>query len=305
MSQLYGMLGISKQAVHQHQERRRTVADRSSDLFREVDRVRRLHPGCGMRKLYETVRPEGIGRDRCIDLLIAGGYRLKRKHRREVTTVAGPKRFPNIIEGMAVSRPNQVWQSDTTYFPLGNGGFGYLTFILDVYSREVKGYEVADTLRSAVNERLLSRTIREQGCLEGLIHHSDRGSQYGSNAYLELQRKHGILTSMGVVAQDNAYAERINGIIKNEYLIYWDIRTLKELRICTQKAVRHYNSQRRHSSIGQMSPQEFLQKWLTSEPSQRPEETVYAEGRKRAGALGPSSFPRQDCPAAPCCSIVC
>lgn len=221
LSQLYGITEPSIYRYSTYNKKKLRIVEMDESSTKKVEelpqRIKYLERIVGQKQIkldfYETVRPEGIGRDRCIDLLIAGGSRLKRKHRREVTTVAGPKRFPNIIEGMEVSRPNQVWQSDTTYFPLGNGNFGYLTFILDVYSREVKGYQVADTLRSAVNERLLSRAIREQVCVEGLIHHSDRGSQYGSNAYLELQRKHNMLTSMGKAAQENAYAERINGII--------------------------------------------------------------------------------------------
>lgn len=152
---------------------------------------------------------------------------------------------------------------------MGNGGFGYLTFLLDVYDRNIKGFEVADTLRAEVNVRLLKRTLRTQGSVEGLIHHSDRGSQYGSTEYLQLQRANKIHTSMGLMAQDNAYAERINGIIKNEYLHYWDIRTMEQLKRCTRKAVDHYNTVRKHGAIGKMSPKEFGQKWLTLESHKR------------------------------------
>jgi len=302
MSALYRCLGISKQAVHQRQQRSQQAELRVDTLYQAVDKVRRQHPGCGMRKLYEVVNPQGIGRDRCIDLLIAGGYRISRKRRRTVTTIPGRRHFDNLIEGMEVSQPNQVWQSDTTYFPLANGDFGYITFMLDVYSREVKGYEVANTLRAEGNERLLRKTLRAQGSVRGLIHHSDRGSQYGSRAYLKLQHEGGIHTSMGLIAQDNAYAERINGIIKNEYLSYWDIRSVEQLKRSTRKAVEHYNTQRKHGSIGRLSPVEFHQKWLTLEPHERPKVTIYAEGKsKSAGISNPYAFPPQESPAAPNC----
>ena len=303
MNSLYRLLGISKQAVHQHRKRQSLRQVQALALYAAADRERKAHPGCGMRTLYDSIQPQWIGRDGCIALLDAGGYRLSRPRKKEKTTVSGHLKLPNLIEGMELTRPNQLWQSDTTYFRMGNGEVAYITFIIDVYDRMVKGCEVADNLRAEVNQRLLKRTIREQGGhVEGLIHHSDRGSQYGSTKYLKLQRDHQMTTSMGFKGQDNAYAERINGIIKNEYLAYWSIGSLAQLKLSVRQAVDHYNTRRRYSALSKKPPATFAKEWLSLDPHERPKVTVYAEGKpKAAGVSNPCCLPPQKSPSVPNC----
>ena len=171
------------------------------------------------------------------------------------TTFPAHKVFDNLIEGRVVSGPNQVWQSDITYIKVG-GTFYYLTFIIDVYSRRIVGYTTSKNLRAEANLRALKQALA--GCsaaqLKDLVHHSDRGSQYTDGRYLALLRSHNICISMGKVATDNAYAERINGTIKNEYLLPKRPENFRQLKRLARQAVTDYNTVRLHQSLGRQSP---------------------------------------------------
>src|SRR5690606_13747430 len=181
-------------------------------------------------KMYYTLGPAFMGRDKFCELFLELGYGVKRAGNYHRTTFSGASYYPNLIEGMSVTRPFQVIQSDITYFHL-NGGHYYLVFIIDVYTRLIVGYAVSDHLRTEANIRALKMAFQTMDCRPwDTIHHSDRGSQYGSHAYTKLLTDHKIHISMGLVAWENPYAERINGIIKNEYLKRWAIRDLKDLR---------------------------------------------------------------------------
>jgi hypothetical protein len=117
------------------------------------------------------------------------------------------------------------------------------------------------------------------GSLTRLIHHSDRGSQYIEKGYTDLLKKNKIQISMGMKAQDNAYAERINGTIKNEYLKYWEPKNLEELQLMLRKAVNHYNNKRVHNNLpDRMSPVQFEKSLLDLTSQRRPTVIIYAEG---------------------------
>lgn len=120
---------------------------------------------------------------------------------------------------MEVTKPHQVLQSDITYFYLNDDSY-YIVFILDVYTRKIIGYNVSSNMRHESNIKALKMALKQIDLKErsNMIHHSDRGSQYGSKAYVKILNDSGIKISMGLKAQDNAFAERINGTIKNEYL---------------------------------------------------------------------------------------
>ena len=160
--------------------------------------------------------------------------------------------------------------------------FYYLIFIIDVYTREVLSYNVSSNMRAEANKIALEKAIKKMDIESGsLIHHSDRGSQYGSVEYRSILESKGINISMGIIAQDNAYAERINGTIKNEYLKRWLIKDEKDLRIKTDKAVKHYNKQRKHRAFkNKYSPLEFKETLLNLKTQKRPMVIIYAEGNK-------------------------
>lgn len=277
LNKLYEVAGISKQAVWAHFKRQQEQLDFLDELLTRVDRRRAQHPGCGVEKLYWQIQPEGIGRDRFCRLLLELGYGLKPTRSKIRTTFAAHKVFANLIEGMAVLRPNQVWQSDITYFRI-RSTFYYLTFIIDVYTRLIVGHAVSKTLRAEANLKALNQAITAQEkVLDELIHHSDRGSQYVDKRYLRLLGSHDIAISMGRNAQDNAFAERINGTIKNEYLVPKAPENFRTLKTLTKKAVIDYNTIRCHNELGRIAPAILKQNYPTLKAEVKPVVMIRSE----------------------------
>ncbi len=272
LNQLYETVGISKQAVAQYAHRQYHFEQQVRQLILEVDELRAEHPGCGVEKMYYILQPEFIGRDRFVGLLMQLGYRLKRPRNYQRTTRSGPHYYPNLIKGELVDAPCVIWQSDITYWRIGDR-FYYLVFIIDVYSKVIVGYQVSDHLRAQANVAALRMALMHHE--SPLMHHSDRGSQYTYKAYIQLLEQHNVGLSMGLRGQDNAYAERINRTIKEEYLQHWQPRSLNSLRKKVSKAVRNYNHIRVHNHLGMRSPMDFLQYWSLLPREQRPVITIF------------------------------
>jgi hypothetical protein len=272
MNTFYKTIGISKQAVMQYDKRQEAFDKKLSDLIVEADELRKSHPGCGVEKMYNTLKPDFIGRDRFIETFMALGYRLKRKRNYCITTRSGSFYYPNLIEGMEVNGPNQIWQSDITYIRVGES-FYYAVFIIDVYSKKIVGYNVTDHMRATANVRALRNALREHGPPK--VHHSDRGSQYIYKEYVSLLREQNCKISMGEKAQENAYAERINGTIKNEFINYWKPKSLQQLKKMVTQAVNYYNLKRPHNHIDKLSPDEYLQSIERNNRSQKRTITIF------------------------------
>lgn len=266
-------------------------------LVKEADILKKEHPGCGVEKMYHTLQPTTMGRDKFCELFLSLGYGVKPIKNYRKTTIAGHINYPNLIEGMQVTRPFQVVQSDITYFDLC-GKFYYLVFIIDVYTREIVGHQVSNHMRAEANLQALDMALKKMDFPDGgLIHHSDRGSQYGSELYRNRLKEKDIHISMGLTATDNAFAERVNGIIKNEYLKQWRITDEQDLRRKTKKAVDHYNQKRKHRGHKmKFSPMEFYQNWLALETQDRPKVIIYTEGKENLnGASSPYEiYPRAE-----------
>lgn len=254
LNALYREAGISKQAVDQYYRRQLLFESRLRQLVLEADDLREDHPGCGVSKMYGILNPDFIGRDRFIEVMMALGYRLEIKKNYHRTTIAGKKFYPNLIKGMKVDGPSQVWQSDITYIRIGERHY-YATFIIDVYTKKIVGYHVSDNMRATSNVKALKMALKDHDA--PLIHHSDRGSQYTYHEYVELLRENGCQISMATSAQDNAYAERINKTIKEEYLNYWKPQDFAQLKKFLSKAVFNYNHKRHHNHLGKVSPVDF------------------------------------------------
>ena len=288
MNRLYGVVGITKQAVWEYEQRQRAFEDKMQQLLILVDELREEHPGCGVEKMYWTLKPDFIGRDRFVDALMDLGYRVNRPRNYTRTTIPASYRYDNLVEGMMVTDINQVWQSDITFFRIGDQ-FYYMIFILDVYSRRIIGWRASDHMRATANIKALRQAIRlrKRGCLGDLIHHSDRGTQYIDRDYTDLLSSVGSKISMGEKGTQNAYAERINGTIKNEYLRHWNIETLGQLKQKLNRAVRHYNTERIHSKLpDRMAPVELEKKLIDLTNGNRPKETVFAEGYPSVQQVG-------------------
>jgi len=278
MREVYGLAGVSKQAHHQYFGREEAFIAELELLIPQVDLIRRSHPGCGLEKLYFTLNPQCMGRDKFIEVFKELGYGVRRERNHCRTTIPGPLRFPNLITGMLVMAPNRVWQTDITYYQVGERFF-YLVFIIDVYTKLILGYQASDHLRAEANQAALRMALRIAKPPAGTIHHSDFGTQYTSREYIRMLHACGMLISMAECAQDNAYAERINGIIKNEYLKHFHITGLAKLKVLLAKAVRQYNERRIHNALpGRTTPSKFAQGIVNLSIEERPKMIVYSQG---------------------------
>lgn len=298
-------MGVSKQAVHQAKQRQLSFDQEVQRLIPKIERIRKEHPGCGLEKIYLELEPKRMGRDIFCNVFMELGYGIKPMRNYYRTTFRGEYIYPNLIEGMEVNRPFQVIQSDITYFRV-NDKYYYLVFIIDVYTRIVLGYNVSENLRTESNEKALEMALRQIDFLPGgLIHHSDKGSQYSSTSYTQKLKQHGIQISMGNIAWENAFAERINGIIKNEYLKKWSINSFDQLKRCTTKAVNHYNGKRRHRAFKmKYNPVNFYQNHLALSAQETPKVVIYAEGRLSfKGTLSPSVVCQKKDPLAHICPM--
>lgn len=154
---------------------------------------------------------------------------------------------------------NQLWSSDITYlFCLGR--FYYLVLIMDVYSRRVVGYSIADNMRAENNFAALKMALALRGVahyMSSLIHHSDKGAQYVSDIYTETLRDYGILISMCEDVYENTHIERLNDTIKNQYLNRMDITGESDLKQKVAKTIETYNARRPHKSLGGLTPIQY------------------------------------------------
>jgi putative transposase len=272
MNDLYMLCGISKQA-HLEAIKQYKEAQMKIPLYINIIvEARELHPVMGLRTIYDTFEPSGIGRDAFIQLGKTAGFQLKQETSAVRTTYSVKNnRYKNLLEGIWFTDVNQIWTSDITYFRIGDQ-FYYIIFIMDVYSRRIIGYNVADNMRAENNIHALQIALTLRGVRKfdnKLIHHSDRGSQYVSNDYTNLLDDYEIQISMCNDVLENSHIERINGIIKNDYLKHYGIRNFHELILGTAKAVKIYNEHRPHSILKKICPCEFETKLLGIQTEKR------------------------------------
>jgi len=224
---------------------------------RMMEQAREIHPGMGLRTMYEMLHPESIGRDAFIALGLQEGFRLKTIEKQTRTTYSvKSNRYGNLLGEMEFTDINQLWSSDITYlFCIDQ--FFYIVFIMDVYSRRIIGHSIADNLRAENNLAALEMALRTRG-IENyehqLIHHSDKGTQYVSDSYTEMLERHGIRISMCNEVYENTHIERVNDTIKNQYLKRMEITNWKELKAKLDEAIKAYNETRPHQSLKMMPP---------------------------------------------------
>ena len=272
MNQLYGCVGITKQGVYQYAKRQAIFDQKLENLVVEADELRAEHPGCGVKKMYNTLKPDFIGRDRFVEAFMELGYRIKRSKNYRRTTFASSVYYPNLIKGMVVFAPSIIWQSDITYIRVGEK-FYYAVFIIDVYTKNIVGYNVSNHMRATANVKALKMAFKFHNAPK--IHHSDRGSQYIYKDYISLLRENNADISMALSAQDNAYAERINRTIKEEYLDYWKPSSFGHLKKDVKRAVNQYNNKRPHDNLNKRNPVEFEDYWSKLGANDRPRITIF------------------------------
>lgn len=223
---------------------------------------RRDMPRIGTRKVYYLIRRGletsqiKIGRDALFDFLRSEHMLIKRRKSYIKTTWSKHwlRKHPNLFKNETLIRPEQAWVSDITYIATKNGNT-YLSLITDAYSRKIVGYHLSNDLRTEGAAQALQMAIRGRRTNLPLIHHSDRGIQYCSEEYQSLLAQHDIKPSMtdGYDCYQNALAERINGILKDEFLLatYQD---KKQLEIVIRQSIQIYNSKRPHLNLGYKTP---------------------------------------------------
>ena len=231
-----------------------------------VEKIRIDHPTMGIREMYFKIDPQGLGRDRFETLCIVHGFQMKKPKNYRITTDSqGVKRFPNLLEGLDITRMNQVWQSDITYFDLGSK-FYYITLIQDSYTKVIVGYNVSYRLTTEQTTLVAIKMGIKQykiDKLKELIIHSDGGGQYYANDFLAVTKKHGLINSMGKTCYENAMAESLNGVIKNKYLKHWRIGDFKQLQKALDRVVTLYNNDKPHSSLNRLTPKQFESNYIS------------------------------------------
>jgi putative transposase len=228
-----------------------------------VKEERKDQPRVGGRKLYEALHTlfilEGlkVGRDKLFDILREHEMLIWRKRASCKTTDSYHRfhKYNNLVKDMEVTAPNQVWVSDITYIRTIKG-FCYLALITDMYSRKIVGYDISDTLELAGCLRALKKAFKVARPAAGLVHHSDRGIQYCSNQYVNELKKRKIKISMTEAnhCYENALAERVNGILKDEFYLDQCFFSTQHACIATKSAIEIYNSKRLHLSLGYKTP---------------------------------------------------
>lgn len=258
------MLGYSRQACYKQIKSEETSGLQADLLLAEVCRIRSEQPRLGSRKLLHML--EGfmqshgikIGRDAFFALLRERNMLIKkRKCRVPRTTFSSHPyyKYANLVEQFIPTSPNQLWVSDITYIRLGQG-FAYLSLVTDAYSRKIVGFDLCDHISAKGCIAALKMALKRNPDRRAeLIHHSDRGVQYCSNNYVELLQQNHISISMTQSGdpRDNALAERVNGILKDELLEkrYDHYRRARQM---VADAICIYNTRRPHSSIDMLTP---------------------------------------------------
>lgn len=272
------MLHISRQSHHQYLQREQQAVQKAALYLNLIHEVRQRHPSMGLRTIYEKAMPEGIGRDAFISLGAQHDYILQAQVSKTKTTIAHPAAlYPNLLANKKFTDVNQIWSSDITYYAIGDKWY-YLTFIMDVYSRRIVGYTAADNMRASNNVAALNMALdlRDVPDYAGqLIHHSDRGGQYISEVYVKLLQSKHIHISMCQNVLENSHVERVNGIIKNKYLKYWRIESLRQLKSKLKKAVDAYNYDKPHQSLKGKSPVDFENFIKELPPKERPNLEIF------------------------------
>ena len=230
--------------------------------------IRREMPRLGTRKLYYLLKESflrdgiSIGRDRLFDLLREEGLLIvkKKKYTKTTDSKHWMRKYPNLIKELQLSRPEQLWVADITYLSFRNQ-YRYLHLVTDAYSKHIMGYNVSETLAANETLKALQMALKNRRYQTSLIHHSDRGLQYCSAAYTKTLQQGSIVISMTEDGSpyNNAIAERVNGILKDEYGLDEIFEDQSQLQIQVKQSINSYNNKRPHESNHLLTPHQMHQ----------------------------------------------
>jgi putative transposase len=271
--------GMSKQAFHQHKIQNQTVDLIRNWVINQILNKRRFHPVMGLKKICASLKDSVVGRDKFIAIGMKANLNisLPRSYTRTTFSTKSNK-YQNLLVDKLLDNINQLWVTDITYFRLGEV-FYYICLIMDVYSRRILGYHVADSLHAELCLVTLKMALKNRAIKnfdEQLIHHSDKGTQYIFHQYIGILEDSKILISMCNSPYENAHMERLNGIIKNEYLIPMKIQSFDLLKKALSKVVKLYNEDRLHWEIN-TNPIQYEQQLKTLPKCQRTIMKIFVE----------------------------
>jgi transposase InsO family protein len=253
----YQITSTSKQAIHQLIARRMHESEQTAYLQQLIIQIRADHPTLSCRAMYFKLRPAGIGRDNFERLCQQQGFSsINKRNLSRTTDSSGVIRFDNLLITTPLTHINQAWSSDITYFEV-KGRFCFITFIIDCYSRRILGHKASGTLTTEQTTlAALQQAVKARGgkVPPQMIFHSDGGGQYYDKAFLQYTATHHMRNSMCEFAYENGKAERLNGTIKNNYLIHFNINSLEELHKSVDRAVSLYNNERPHKALKYQTP---------------------------------------------------
>ncbi len=262
------MHGISRQAVYQRLKTHYAKQMALEPVKAMVHEIRRLMPRIGTRKLYHLLKPKfeesgiKLGRDGLFQYLRLNRLLVQPKKSYFKTTYSKHwmKKHPNLLQQLKVCRPEQAYVSDITYVETDEG-VHYLSLVTDAYSRKIVGHHLSHDMKAVQVVKALKQAVKARLTHKSLIHHSDRGSQYCSEVYQKELSYSGIAPSMtdGYDCYQNALAERINGILKQEFLLT-RCRSFNELKLLVKESVDIYNECRPHLSLGMKTPEDVHKK---------------------------------------------
>jgi putative transposase len=259
------LFGIDRQVYYRKIRRKISKQNKAEEVALMVNDIRKKMPRIGTRKLYHLLLDKlelmKIGRDKFFDILRANHLLIQPKRSYHVTTNSHHRfrKHQNRILNLEINRPEQVWVSDITYIGKRERPC-YLSIVTDAYSKKIMGYYVADNMNTESSVRALKMAVKQRKNKKiPLIHHSDRGLQYCANDYQNVLNKNGILPSMTQNADpyENAVAERINGILKQEFMIDKYHQDLDVMKCIVKEAINTYNQQRPHSSNYMLTPDQM------------------------------------------------
>lgn len=248
------MFGYTRQNFYKRLKEQFLKQDQSDQVLEYVLRERIKMPRLGTRKLKYRMSLQGVsyGRDRLFNLLRSNRLLIKplRSYTKTTYSKHWLKKHNNLIKGKEVTAPNQVWVSDITYIRTDEG-YNYLSLVTDKFSRKIVGYDLSESLKAEGAVRALQMAINQGELQPDLIHHSDRGLQYCCYEYQQLLGDHQIQSSMTEQYDpyENALAERMNGILKTEFLPENGFPTSRLAQFAIQEAIDTYNSVRPHLSL--------------------------------------------------------
>ena len=279
MEELCDLFGRSRQAYYQRSKYNYKEEVKEEILLQMVEKERELMPKLGGRKLLEVIQPRlpielSIGRDSFFDFLRRYGLLVGKRRRRIKTTYSNHwlHKYPNLIKEFVPNQANKLWVSDITYVETAEG-FVYLNLITDAYSRKIIGWAIGSTLEAIYTIEALNMALDQlPKKTKGLIHHSDRGVQYCCGEYVKILNKNHVKISMTENGdpRENAIAERVNGILKDEWLNQMKLESLEDAIKELKRIIMIYNTCRPHSSLDMNTPEyvhsqsgEFKKRWKT------------------------------------------